>query len=112
MISVKDYEGGDIQGYNRNGLFGDEQTREIVKSVRREVKKLTDKWNELLQRSEQRQKQLDDVERVSKVVAHYKADFLVLTLIYKLLCSFLMMFLKIVSFSKVYIYSKCYFIDI
>ncbi|KAG8192219.1 hypothetical protein JTE90_014082 [Oedothorax gibbosus] len=49
--------GEDSRGYRS----AEEQAREISRSIRREVKKLSDKWNGLLQRMEQRQKRLDDV---------------------------------------------------
>jgi len=63
VVSVKDYEGGDShsQGYRSD----DKQYREITRRIKREVNKLSDKWNELLQQTEQRQKRLDDVQRVS-----------------------------------------------
>lgn len=54
--------------YAENGGYrsADEQAREITRSIRREVKKLSDKWNELLQHNDLRQKRLDDVHRVSE----------------------------------------------
>uniref|UniRef100_A0A131XXJ0 Protein detached n=2 Tax=Ixodes ricinus TaxID=34613 RepID=A0A131XXJ0_IXORI len=52
---AKDYD--DNRGY-RNA---DEQAREITRSIRREVKKLSDNWNGFLSHSDQRQKRLDDV---------------------------------------------------
>lgn len=53
---AKEYE-GDSRGYRS----AEEQAREITRSIRREVKKLSDKWNGLISHSEQRQKRLDDV---------------------------------------------------
>ncbi|XP_064473113.1 dystrophin-like isoform X2 [Ornithodoros turicata] len=52
---AKDYD--DSRGYRST----DEQAREITRSIRREVKKLSDKWNGFLSHAEQRQKRLDDV---------------------------------------------------
>uniref|UniRef100_A0A1W7RAQ1 Protein detached n=1 Tax=Hadrurus spadix TaxID=141984 RepID=A0A1W7RAQ1_9SCOR len=53
---AKEYE-GDSRGYRS----AEEQAREITRSIRREVKKLSDKWNGLISHSEQRQRRLDDV---------------------------------------------------
>ncbi|RWS09644.1 dystrophin: isoform B-like isoform X3, partial [Dinothrombium tinctorium] len=41
----------------------EEQSKEVIRCIRREVKKLSDKWNELLQHTEQRQKRFDDVHK-------------------------------------------------
>ncbi|XP_077541931.1 dystrophin isoform X3 [Haemaphysalis longicornis] len=52
---AKEYD--DSRGYRS----ADEQAREITRSIRREVKKLADKWNGFLSHTEQRQMRLDDV---------------------------------------------------
>ncbi|KAH6927221.1 hypothetical protein HPB50_000853 [Hyalomma asiaticum] len=52
---AKDYD--DSRGYRS----ADEQAREITRSIRREVKKLADKWNGFLSHTDQRQMRLDDV---------------------------------------------------
>ncbi|KAH9381160.1 hypothetical protein HPB48_020817 [Haemaphysalis longicornis] len=52
---AKEYD--DSRGYRS----ADEQAREITRSIRREVKKLADKWNGFLGHTEQRQMRLDDV---------------------------------------------------
>uniref|UniRef100_T1KPK1 WW domain-containing protein n=1 Tax=Tetranychus urticae TaxID=32264 RepID=T1KPK1_TETUR len=52
----------DEDRYRVNG--GDEEViRKTTRSIRREVKKLTEKWSELLQLTEQRQRRLDDILR-------------------------------------------------
>ncbi|XP_054164235.1 dystrophin-like [Oppia nitens] len=55
---VRDYD-GDSRAHTYRVGDGIELTR----SIRREVSKLSDKWNELLQQTEQRLKRLDDVQR-------------------------------------------------
>ena len=60
IVSVRDYDGDSHQ--HSTGL---DQSRELTRSIRREVNKLSDKWNELLQQTEHRHKRLDDVQRVS-----------------------------------------------
>ena len=59
IVSVRDYED------SHQHSTGLDQSRELTRSIRREVNKLSDKWNELLQQTEHRQKRLDDVQRVS-----------------------------------------------
>ncbi|XP_076307918.1 dystrophin-like isoform X3 [Tachypleus tridentatus] len=53
---AKDYE-TDSRGYRS----AEEQAREITRSIRREVKKLSDKWTALLSHTDQRHKWMDDV---------------------------------------------------
>lgn len=59
--------GGGHHHYRANGVtfMDDEALRKTTRSIRREVKKLTEKWSELLQLTEQRQRRLDDLLRVS-----------------------------------------------
>lgn len=52
---AKEYD--DSRGY-RNA---EDQAREITRSIRREVKKLSDNWNGFMNHTDQRQKRLDDV---------------------------------------------------
>lgn len=47
---------------------GDEQNRELVRSIRREVGKLGEQWHALLERSEQWKRRLDDLVTVSAVL--------------------------------------------
>lgn len=46
----------------------DEQNRELVRSIRREVAKLGEQWHGLLERSDQWKRRLDDLVTVSGVV--------------------------------------------
>lgn len=41
-----------------------EESIEMTKSIKREFKKLSEKWNELLQQTEQKQKRLDEILKV------------------------------------------------
>lgn len=43
----------------------DEQNRELVRSIRREVGKLAEQWHGLLERSDQWKRRLDDLVTVS-----------------------------------------------
>ncbi|KFM57965.1 Dystrophin, isoforms A/C/F/G/H, partial [Stegodyphus mimosarum] len=61
LSDTSDSEAKEFEGDSRGYRSAEEQAREITRSIRREVKKLSDKWNGLLQRTEQRQKRLDDV---------------------------------------------------
>lgn len=65
MLSVYIFLAKEFEGDSRGYRSAEEQVREISRSIRREVKKLSDKWNGLLSRTEQRQKRLDDVLVVS-----------------------------------------------
>ncbi|RWS26192.1 Dystrophin:-like isoforms A/C/F/G/H, partial [Leptotrombidium deliense] len=56
----KDYSDTDT---TRGVRSANDQSKEVIRCIRREVKKLSDKWNELLQHTEQRQKRFDDVHR-------------------------------------------------
>ena len=61
-----EFRGGGHHRVNGGGgtFIDDETLRKTTRSIRREVKKLTEKWSELLQLTEQRQRQLDDLLRV------------------------------------------------
>ncbi|XP_054723979.1 dystrophin-like [Uloborus diversus] len=61
LSDTSDSEAKEFEGDSRGYRSAEEQAREITRSIRREVKKLSDKWNGLLSRTEQRQKRLDDV---------------------------------------------------
>lgn len=43
----------------------DEQNRELVRSIRREVSKLSEQWNSLIDRSDHWKRRLDDFVTVS-----------------------------------------------
>lgn len=51
--------------YVANEVDVDEQNRELVRSIRREVGKLGEQWHGLLERSEQWKRHLDDLVTVS-----------------------------------------------
>nr|XP_015911947.1 dystrophin isoform X3 [Parasteatoda tepidariorum] len=61
LSDTSDSEAKEFECDSRGYRSAEEQAREITRSIRREVKKLSDKWNGLLSRTEQRQKRLDDV---------------------------------------------------
>ena len=72
---VSEYErrasnGGVRGGPNGHGPAGnaDEDKRELVRSIRRDVTKLTEKWEILVAHTDQRHKRLDDVLNVSTYV--------------------------------------------
>ena len=52
---------GDTRGY-RNA---EEQARELTRSIRREVNKLSEQWNALIERSDAWKRKLDDTATVS-----------------------------------------------
>lgn len=52
---------GDCRGYRS----AEEQARELTRCIRREVNKLSEKWNALIDRSDQWQRKLDDSLAVS-----------------------------------------------
>ncbi|XP_046399576.1 dystrophin, isoforms A/C/F/G/H-like isoform X9 [Ischnura elegans] len=49
-----------IDGDSRGYRSAEEQARELTRSIRREVGKLSEKWNDLIQRSDHWQRKLDD----------------------------------------------------
>lgn len=61
---------GDSRGYRS----AEEQARELARSIRREVAKLADKWNALVDRSDAWGRCLDDGVQVS---AYYSAFVIV-----------------------------------
>ncbi|XP_076371718.1 dystrophin-like isoform X2 [Tachypleus tridentatus] len=61
LSDTSDSEAKDYETESRGYRSAEEQAREITRSIRRELKKLSDKWNALLAHSEQRHKWMDDV---------------------------------------------------
>ncbi|XP_022241838.1 dystrophin-like [Limulus polyphemus] len=61
LSDTSDSEAKDYETESRGYRSAEEQAREITRSIRREVKKLSDKWNSLLAHTEQRHKWMDDV---------------------------------------------------
>lgn len=57
----------DSRGYRT----AEEQARELTRCIRREVNKLSEKWNALIERSDQWQRKLDDSIVVSNIKLLY-----------------------------------------
>lgn len=57
--------GRDVDGDSRGYRTAEEQARELTRCIRREVSKLSEKWNALIERSDQWQRKLDDSLSVS-----------------------------------------------
>lgn len=55
----------DLDGDSRGYRSAEEQARELTRSIRREVGKLSDKWNALIDRSDQWRRRLDETLAVS-----------------------------------------------
>ncbi|XP_026738868.1 dystrophin-like isoform X2 [Trichoplusia ni] len=65
LSDTSDTEGRDNEGDSRGYRSAEEQARELARSIRREVAKLADKWNTLVDRSDAWGRCLDDaVQRV------------------------------------------------
>ena len=57
--------GRELDGDSRGYRSAEEQARELTRCIRREVNKLSEKWNALIDRSDQWQRKLDDSHSVS-----------------------------------------------
>ncbi|XP_063241315.1 dystrophin, isoforms A/C/F/G/H-like [Bacillus rossius redtenbacheri] len=61
LSDTSDSEAGrELEGDCRGYRSAEEQARELTRSIRREVNKLSEKWNSLIDRSDQWQRKLDD----------------------------------------------------
>ncbi|XP_046669291.1 dystrophin, isoforms A/C/F/G/H-like isoform X2 [Homalodisca vitripennis] len=61
LSDTSDTEAGrDVDGDSRGYRSAEEQARELTRCIRREVNKLSEKWNALIDRSDQWQRKLDD----------------------------------------------------
>nr|CAD7454666.1 unnamed protein product [Timema tahoe] len=61
LSDTSDSEAGrELEGDSRGYRSVEEQARELTRSIRREVNKLSEKWNALIDRSDQWQRKLDD----------------------------------------------------
>jgi chromosome segregation ATPase len=61
LSDTSDSEAGrEVEGDSRGYRSAEEQARELTRSIRREVNKLSEKWNALIDRSDQWQRKLDD----------------------------------------------------
>ncbi|XP_076317501.1 dystrophin-like isoform X3 [Tachypleus tridentatus] len=68
LSDTSDSEAKDYETESRGYRSAEEQAREIARSIRREVKKLSDKWNALLTHTGQRHKWIDDVLTKMKIL--------------------------------------------
>jgi hypothetical protein len=66
--------GREVEGDSRGYRSAEEQARELTRSIRREVNKLSEKWNALIDRSDQWQRKLDDSLAVSEPLVRAPAD--------------------------------------
>lgn len=57
--------GRDLDGDSRGYRSAEEQARELTRSIRREVNKLSEQWNALIERSDAWKHKLDDTANVS-----------------------------------------------
>lgn len=58
--------GRELDGDSRGYRSAEEQARELTRSIRREVNKLSEQWNALIERSDAWKRKLDDSTTVSK----------------------------------------------
>lgn len=70
LVSV----GREVEADSRGYRSAEEQARELTRSIRREVNKLSEKWNALIDRSDQWQRKLDDSLTVSQYLFVTPAD--------------------------------------
>lgn len=57
--------GREVDGDSRGYRSAEEQARELTRSIRREVNKLSEQWNALIERSDAWKRKLDDTATVS-----------------------------------------------
>lgn len=57
--------GRELDGDSRGYRSAEEQARELTRSIRREVNKLSEQWNALIERSDAWKRKLDDTANVS-----------------------------------------------
>ncbi|XP_031782469.1 dystrophin, isoforms A/C/F/G/H isoform X4 [Nasonia vitripennis] len=60
LSDTSDSEGRDLDGDSRGYRSAEEQARELTRSIRREVNKLSEQWNALIERSDAWKRKLDD----------------------------------------------------
>jgi hypothetical protein len=65
--------GRELEGDSRGYRSAEEQARELTRSIRREVNKLSEKWNALIDRSDQWQRKLDDSLTVSPHLCYVRS---------------------------------------
>ncbi|XP_044016172.1 dystrophin, isoforms A/C/F/G/H-like isoform X2 [Aphidius gifuensis] len=60
LSDTSDSEGRDLDGDSRGYRSAEEQAHELTRSIRREVNKLSEQWNALIERSDAWKRKLDD----------------------------------------------------
>lgn len=70
--------GRELDGDSRGYRSAEEQARELTRSIRREVNKLSEQWNALIERSDAWKRKLDDTTNVSQFYFFFFIDFLFL----------------------------------
>ncbi|KAL7300306.1 hypothetical protein TKK_0006936 [Trichogramma kaykai] len=66
LSDTSDSEAGrDLDGDTRAYISAEEQARELTRSIRREVNKLSEQWNALIERSDAWKRKLDETASVS-----------------------------------------------
>lgn len=63
--------GRELDGDSRGYRSAEEQARELTRSIRREVNKLSEQWNALIERSDAWKRKLDDTANVSTRLHSY-----------------------------------------
>lgn len=63
--------GRELDGDSRGYRSAEEQARELTRSIRREVNKLSEQWNALIERSDAWKRKLDDTANVSTLLHSY-----------------------------------------
>lgn len=63
--------GRELDGDSRGYRSAEEQARELTRSIRREVNKLSEQWNALIERSDAWKRKLDDTANVSTLLSFY-----------------------------------------
>ena len=63
--------GRELDGDSRGYRSAEEQARELTRSIRREVNKLSEQWNALIERSDAWKRKLDDTANVSTLPSFY-----------------------------------------
>lgn len=63
--------GRELDGDSRGYRSAEEQARELTRSIRREVNKLSEQWNALIERSDAWKRKLDDTSNVSTSLHSY-----------------------------------------
>lgn len=71
VFDVSISAGRELDGDSRGYRSAEEQARELTRSIRREVNKLSEQWNALIERSDAWKRKLDDTANVSTLPSFY-----------------------------------------